>query len=383
MPPIHTTATTMTTTDDNNTLVPTALHLTIAAVLAFGVDPLCRQVWRKGHPNSKEGFRSTFVYGAVHSIAISAQVYLGLVATELFLHQGLLARVVPFASGLSHLQQAAPSIALSIWIGLSVATIKRVLLLQSVAGKKLGRVGLLDRFINLVIFVVVGLNVMDILDMDLSLGMQSILSAGGVGALVFSLASQDLAQGLVGGLAVQAWDAFAVGDIIILGDGTEGIVAEIGLVETHLKGYDGIVTRIPNSQLTTARVSNLSRVKRSRLLQKLRFHYRDLEKLPALLEEIKAEIIKSCPKVITDGSAGFFAVLEEYQEDHIGGLVIANFEIPPRTADFIQNRQEFMLAIARAMKKHHIDFAVPIIEYKGAFGSIPTHDALANGRDKK
>ena len=351
----------------------TTMHLTIAAILAFGVDPLCRQLWRKGHPNATEGFRSTLVYGATHSIAISAQVYLGLVALETFLHTmpHVSNKAFPFLTQTSRsLLEAAPAIAFSLWVGLTVATIKRVLLLQSVAGRKLGRVALFDRFLNFLLAVVTLLNIMDILNLDLSLGMQSILSAGGVGALVFSLASQDLAQGLVGGLAVQAWDAFAVGDTVILGDGTEGIVTEIGLVETHLKGYDSIVTRIPNSQLTTARVSNLSRVSRSRLVQKLRFHYQDLDKLPVVLEDIKEEIRQACPKVITDGSAAFFAVLEEYHDDHVGGLVIANFEIPPRTLDFINNRQAFLLAIAKAMKKHKVDFAIPAIEYKRNPGTV-------------
>ena len=362
----------------------TMIHMTAAALLAFGMDPLCRLVWTKGHPNSDQGFRSTFLYGVTHSIAISAQVYLGLVVTEILLQMvpEQMNRVIPRALSSPaddeakrlNLLQAAPSVALSLWIGLSASTIKRILLLQSIAGKKLGRVALFDRFLDFCIAIVTMLNIMDVLDMDLSLGMQSVLSAGGVGALVFSLASQDLAQGLVGGLAVQAWDAFAVGDKIILGDGTEGIVTEIGLVETHLKGYDGIVTRIPNSQLTTARVSNLSRVQRSRLVQNLRFKYKDLDKLPAVLEDIKAEIISSCPSVITDGSAGFFAVLEEYRADHIGALVLANFnDIPPRTAEFINNRQEFLLAIARAVKKHGVEFAIPSIEYRGGVSGLNGH----------
>lgn len=104
---------------------------------------------------------------------------------------------------------------------------------------------------------------------------------------MFSLASQDLAQGLVGGLAVQAWDAFSGGDKIILGDDTEGVVSEVGLVETHLQGYDGIVTRLLNGQLTTARVSNLSRGRHSRLIENMRSHYGDIDKLPAVLQDIK------------------------------------------------------------------------------------------------
>ena len=151
----------------------------------------------------------------------------------------------------------------------------------------------------------------------------------------------------------------------MLGDGTEGIVKEVGLIDTHLQHYDHTITRIPNGQLTTSRLTNLSRVKKSRCMQNIRFKYGDLEKLPAVLEEIKKEIQVRCPKIITDGSGAFIATLEKYEADHISGLIICDFTIPPRTADFLNNRQEFVLAIAAAMKTHDVQFAIPTIEYCG------------------
>lgn len=59
---------------------------------------------------------------------------------------------------------------------------------------------------------------------------------------------------------LQAWDAFKEGDDILLGDGTAGTVNKIGLVETELVGYDNVAIRIPNSELATQRVSNMSRI---------------------------------------------------------------------------------------------------------------------------
>lgn len=345
--------------------------LAVAIVLAFGADRFARGVWNKGHPDAQAGYRATVLYGASHGVAISARVYLALVATEVALQRlpNVSEALLPQQDGDLILQQwnlreAAPSVAITIWVGMSACTIKRVLLLQSVSGRKLGRVALVDRFFDFLILLMTFLSVLDILNIDLSTGMQAFLSGSGIFALVFSLASKDLAEGIVGGFAVQAWDAFTKGDIILLGDGTEGVVQEIGLVETHIKGYDSVVTRIPNGQLTTARVSNLSRSKRSRVVQNLRFKYEDLEKLPAVLEEIKQEIRLSCPKTVTDGSAAFYAFLDEYKADHIAALVIANFDIPPRCLEYKLNRQECLLAIARAMKKHGVSFAIPSIEYQ-------------------
>ena len=416
------------------------LHLTIAALLAFGMDPLCATLWKKKNDNQDDEndddnngkqsndkhrrrrpvtFVSALLYGALRHVATAARFYLVLVVgAELYalVPTSTTNIILPYNekrgggreeeecttsdnpsyndnddnnNASTHSPFLTSSIAAwlagILWLGLTVSSVKHTLLLQSVAGHTLGRVALMDRFLDLGIAVVVILNMMDAMDMDasssstsssMSIGVQSVLSAGGVGALAFSLASQDLAQGLVGGLAVQAWDAFTVGEIVLLDDGTEGTITEIGLVETHVKGYDAVVTRIPNKQLTTARVSNLSRVKTSRIVQPLRFAYHDLEKLPAVLERIKQEIQTSCPTVITDGSSAFLAVLEEYRADHIGGLVIANFKIPPRTLEFMNNRQECLLAIARAMKAHDVAFAMPVMEYRGSTSSSSSNNQM-------
>lgn len=58
-------------------------------------------------------------------------------------------------------------------------------------------------------------------------------------------------------------------------------------------------------------------------------------------------------------------MLTEYKADHIEGTVSAHFAIPPATAEFSVNRMDFMLAIARAMKKHDMEFALPSIIYCG------------------
>lgn len=137
---------------------------------------------------------------------------------------------------------------------------------------------------------------------------------------------------------------------------------EIGLVETLIKGYDNIVTRIPNSQLTSARISNLSRVKQSRLKQMLRYKYSDIDKLPALFADIKVEVKQSCPKLVTQGKS-FHAVIKSYEPDHISCFAQAHFDIQPATSESINNRQEFLLAIHRAMKKHKINFALPAFVY--------------------
>ena len=262
------------------------------------------------------------------------------------------------------LRVAAPSVALTIWAALTLCTIKRTLFIQSIDGINLGRIELYDRLLDFVIGIAVAAFLVDELQIDVSMGIQSLLAGSGVGALAFSLASKDLAQQIVGGFVIQAWDAFHVGDDILLGDGTAGTVTKIGLVETELVGYDNIAVRIPNSQLSSERVSNMSRIKLSRVYQTIRLQYSDLDKLPDILNDIKLEIQSSCPALILDGSKPFQALLSEYKNDHVEAFINCHFAIPPGSDEYFNNRQQVLLAIARALKKSDVKIALPAIVYQ-------------------
>jgi hypothetical protein len=108
-----------------------------------------------------------------------------------------------------------------------------------------------------------------------------------------------------------------------------------------------------------------------------------MDKLPSLLLDIKEEIIISCPKVISDGSKSFHSVISSFEADHIQVMILAHFEIPPVTAEYIRNRHEVLMAIARAMKKHDVDFAIPAIVYNNATisGGNVSSSSPTNGRD--
>eukprot|EP00527_Entomoneis_sp_CCMP2396_P007477 CAMPEP_0198151578 /NCGR_PEP_ID=MMETSP1443-20131203/56163_1 /TAXON_ID=186043 /ORGANISM="Entomoneis sp., Strain CCMP2396" /LENGTH=284 /DNA_ID=CAMNT_0043817297 /DNA_START=93 /DNA_END=944 /DNA_ORIENTATION=- len=171
--------------------------------------------------------------------------------------------------------------------------------------KRLGRISLLDNFLDFIIFSVTFIFLSDTLKMYIGPGMNSLFAAGGIGALVFGLASKGLAEQVVGGLVVAAWDVFQVGDRVVLHkSGISGKVQRIGLADTAIMGYDNILVKVPNSQIFNQHVSNLSRVTMSPVQQKLRFKYSDLKKMPKLVKDIKQEILEQCGEelVVADGS---------------------------------------------------------------------------------
>jgi small-conductance mechanosensitive channel len=330
-----------------------AINLCVASTLALATDPMVDLLFE----NQDE---KPILYAATTSVTVAARVYVVLSVTSIFCTQY---DWLPPAS--IDLKDKALTISLTAWLTLTASKAKKSFLRNAISGTRLGRVALYDTMLDLLLIILAAAIVLRDLNVDYGMRLQSIFAAGSLGAITFSLASRDLAENIVGGIVLQAWDAFNEGDDIKLGDGSEGTVLCIGLVETELCGYDNIVTMIPNSQLTKQRVCNMSRMTRSRFKQVLRFQYSDINNVPAILNDMLEEIRSMCsPSVITDGSKPFQAVLTKYEPDHIEAEVTCHFSVPPGSTAFVALRQSVLLAIAKAMQTNNAEFALPSINYK-------------------
>ena len=130
-------------------------------------------------------------------------------------------------------------------------------------------------------------------------------------------------------------------------------------METVIRESDSRLTTIPNSLLGGKKISNLSRVKISQVTQTLRFAYDQADKMPLLVDSIRQEIKKSCPKLILNGFRPFRVHWTGYNEDHLEISVNCHFYIPPGGDKYWENRQNVMMAINRAVNKHTVAVAMP------------------------
>ena len=230
---------------------------------------------------------------------------------------------------------------------------------------RMGRIGLLDKFVDLIILFLASIFILDALDIG-GLSMESLFAAGGIGALTFSLASKSLAEQVVGGLVIAAWDVFQEGDdIVLLEMGIAGTVKKIGLADTAILNGDNVLVKVPNSQIFNQHVSNLSRVQITPVRQTLRFKYADLDKIPKLTEDIKREMLRKCGEkiVVTDGSKPFRVNLNEFKADHVEVSVLVHLQAPPGSEKYFDNRQAVLEAIAAAAKHNQMEFAIPAMSY--------------------
>ncbi len=86
------------------------------------------------------------------------------------------------------------------------------------------------------------------------------IAAGlGVGGIVVGLALQKSLSNLFGGLAMIIDRSINPGDVIVLEDGTKGVVLDVGIRTTRIKTFDNEVIIIPSGLLAESKILNRAR----------------------------------------------------------------------------------------------------------------------------
>ena len=100
----------------------------------------------------------------------------------------------------------------------------------------------------------------------------TVVAGLGLGGLAFALAAQDTLKNFFGSLMLIADRTFRVGDLVRIG-GNEGVVESVGLRTTRIRGLDDSLLTIPNSDLTTAHVTNFGARRHRRFRTKITLPY--------------------------------------------------------------------------------------------------------------
>jgi small-conductance mechanosensitive channel len=111
----------------------------------------------------------------------------------------------------------------------------------AMAPKTLGQAAIVDKVVDGIIYVVTGLFLLDILNVEMGVGVSSIFAFGSAGTLVMGLASRDVASMFVSGLTLTTTDHVREGEHVKFGDGTTGQILRIGWMHTTIRGYDELV----------------------------------------------------------------------------------------------------------------------------------------------
>ncbi|KAL7544108.1 hypothetical protein ACHAXR_013586 [Thalassiosira sp. AJA248-18] len=253
------------------------------------------------------------------------------------------------------------------WFARRAQTFKGYLIrkILYMAPKNCDKIKLINRIIDVIVFTLLFVKILDYLSLETGLAFGSIFAVGSTGALIISFASQEIAKGIMNGVEMATADRFFEGDNVHFGDGTQGYIVKMGFLRTKIRKYDASVIDIPNTQLGGQRIINISRTKTCRILTTVRFKYKDIQKIPKALEAAKEEISNACPNLIKKGKP-FRAMISSFERDFVEATINCNFQTPPTGEEFWATREKMFLAIDRGINKSEIQYADPIYHLQQA-----------------
>ena len=185
----------------------------------------------------------------------------------------------------------------------------------------------------------------------------SILATAGIGGLAIGFGAQSLVKDVITGFFILFEDQFSVGDYVKI-DGYEGIVEEMGLRVTKVRGFSGELYIIPNSNIQI--VTNSTKGAMRALVEVSISYEEDIDKAIKVLEDISKKLKDREDSIVEGPTVLGISKLGEYE---IGLTIVA------KTKPMEQWRIERLLRkeIKEAFDNNNIEIPYPkrvVIEKK-------------------
>ena len=209
--------------------------------------------------------------------------------------------------------------------------------------------GALDRLWGTIIWCFAGAGCAKVLYLEVGFRLKSVLALGGFSSLVIGLACQTPLANIIKGLVIAASGSFAIGEKISVA-GITGVVQEFGWYQSRLRLADNSVVTLPNSAIADKQIVNLSRRAAKKLESTLRLRYKDLPKLPVVIEEIRT-MVSATKNLAPDMPIEVH--LFEYGKTAVEVKAAIHVQ---SWVDDKQAKQDFLLKMAGVLDKHGVKF---------------------------
>lgn len=202
--------------------------------------------------------------------------------------------------------------------------------------------------IRFIIYLIAGFLVVTELGYDLN----GLIAGLGIGSVVITLAAQDTAKNLIGGLVIFLDKSFVVGDWIEI-KGHEGTVEDIGFRSIRLRTFENSIVNIPNLVVTTDPVINWSRMEKRR--NKVNLHLKintPLEKVQIVQKRIKEMLIQH-DDIIDDTIIVKFDNIANSSMN----LLICSYTNSVDYTSFLEEREKINFKIMQILNEENIELA--------------------------
>lgn len=192
---------------------------------------------------------------------------------------------------------------------------------------------------------------------ELGVKLSALLGAAGVVGIAVGIASQKSLGNIISGFFLVSDKTFEVGDVIRVGTNT-GVVHSLDLLSIKLRTFDNTLIRIPNEQIISTEIKNITRFPIRRMDFSIRIAYKeDL----ARVREALLRVAKQNPLCLEEPEPIF--LLDEFGDSGIGLLFGIWFE----KSNFIEVKNSVFDEIKRTFEAEGIEIPFPHISlYSGS-----------------
>jgi len=207
---------------------------------------------------------------------------------------------------------------------------------------------ILARIIKTIIYVFAVFFIISELGYDIG----GIMAGLGLGGVVITLAAQDTAKSLIGGIAIFFDKPFKVGDYIKIGE-NEGTVEDIKFRSTSIRTIENSVLHIPNSEVAIASIINYTEMKKRRYSTKLTL---ELDTPLEKVENLKVELEKRLLNIKQVIKNSIIINLNEISTNGMDIMIIAYIN-ETKYVEFIKIKEEINYNIIQELRNENIELA--------------------------
>lgn len=212
------------------------------------------------------------------------------------------------------------------------------------------RLNFIYKIIRASIYVVAALIVI----MELGYNINGIIAGFGIGGVILTLAAQDTAKNVFGGLMLIIDKPFKVGDWIETTH-FEGNVEDITFRSTRIRTFENSVVNIPNSILANESIVNWSKMEKRRYKLDLKLSLdTSMDVIENLIDKIYF-MLKNHPNVINDDT---YVKFDEIKEDGID-IMIYVFTNSIDYASYLNAKEHINKNILEILEHENIKLAYP------------------------
>lgn len=199
-----------------------------------------------------------------------------------------------------------------------------------------------------IIYTVAGFIVITELGFDLS----GLVAGLGIGGVILTLAAQDTAKNLFGGLVVFIDKPFVVGDWIQM-DTFEGTVEDITFRSTRIRTFENSVVNVPNSIISNASIINWSKMEKRRYKLNLIIELdTPLEKLERFKIRVQ-DMLQSREAIFDDSIIVKFDTIA----DNGLNVLVCSYTDSVDYASYLAEKEDINYKIMKILQEENIELA--------------------------